>query len=234
MKTPSKKPAKVRPAAKAPAKAPRGFPTLALETVLIQSCGGLVCGVDEAGRGPWAGPVSAGAVILSHHDLPEGIDDSKALTHARREALEIEIKAKAVAWGVGFASVEEIASLNILHATGLAMCRAIEALQVTPAFALVDGNYAFKLPCPIRTVVGGDGLSASIAAASILAKTARDRLMVEMDALHPGYGFASHKGYNAPIHSEALRSLGPCPIHRRSWAPIRLLLEGGDPMLADD
>jgi ribonuclease HII len=102
----------------------------------------------------------------------------------------------------------------------------VEALGVKPAFALVDGNYAFRLPCPIRTVVGGDGLSASIAAASILAKTARDRLMIEMDMLHPGYGFASHKGYNAPIHSEALRNLGPCPIHRRSWAPIRLLLEG--------
>lgn len=203
----------------------RTFPTLALEALLIQSAGGLVCGVDEAGRGPWAGPVSAAAVILNPDDLPVGIDDSKALTEKRRAALEPEIKARALAWGVGFASVDEIAELNILHATGLAMCRAIEALQVAPAAALVDGNYRFKLPCPIQTVVGGDGLSLSIAAASILAKTARDRLMVEMDARYPGYGFASHKGYNAPIHSEALKTLGPCPEHRRGWAPIRALLE---------
>lgn len=226
MKTPAKKPAKGKAAAKAPARAARGFPTLALETVLIQSCGGLVCGVDEAGRGPWAGPVSAGAVILSHDDLPEGIDDSKALTAERREILEIEIKARALAWGVGFASVEEIAELNILQATGLAMCRAIEAMAVQPAAALVDGNYRFKLPCDVQTVVGGDGLSLSIAAASILAKTARDRLMIAMDAEYPGYGFASHKGYNAPVHQEALRTLGPCPAHRRGWAPIRALLEG--------
>ncbi|MDY6922714.1 MAG: ribonuclease HII [Pseudomonadota bacterium] len=191
----------------------------------MQSCGGLVCGVDEAGRGPWAGPVSAGAVILNADDLPEGIDDSKALTHARREAIEIEIKARAIAWGVGFASVEEIAELNILHATGLAMCRAIEAMSVQPVAALVDGNYRFKLPCDVQTVVGGDGLSLSIAAASILAKTARDRLMVELDAEYPGYGFAGHKGYNAPAHQAALQSLGPCPAHRRGWAPIRALLE---------
>ena len=185
----------------------------------------LVCGVDEAGRGPWAGPVSASAVILNPDDLPPGIDDSKALTEKRRAALEREIKARAVAWGVGFASVEEIEALNILHATGLAMCRAIEALQVQPVAALVDGNYRFKLPCDIQTVVGGDGLSLSIAAASILAKTARDRLMIELDAQYPGYGFASHKGYNAPIHQNALKTLGPCPAHRRSWSPIRALLE---------
>ncbi len=218
MKSPSKSQAR--------AKAPRAFPTLALEVLLIESAGGPVCGVDEAGRGPWAGPVSAGAVILNPDDLPAGIDDSKALTHARRETLEIEIKARAVAWGVGFASVEEIAELNILHATGLAMCRAIEAMSVQPAAALVDGNYRFKLPCEVQTVVGGDGLSLSIAAASILAKTARDRLMVELDAEYPGYGFAGHKGYNAPVHQEALKTLGPCPAHRRSWAPIRALLEG--------
>lgn len=225
MKTPSKTTAKAKVGAKAPPKAARVFPTLALETVLIQSCGGLVCGVDEAGRGPWAGPVSAGAVILHHDDLPEGIDDSKALTAERREILEIDIKARALAWGVGFASVEEIAELNILHATGLAMCRAIEAMAVQPAAALVDGNYRFKLPCDVQTVIGGDGLSLSIAAASILAKTARDRLMVELDAEYPGYGFAGHKGYNAPVHQAALKELGPCPAHRRGWAPIRALLE---------
>ena len=212
----------------APAKSPKAFPTFALERLVLDAGGGPVCGVDEAGRGPWAGPVSAAAVILNTDDIPAGLDDSKALTAARREALEIEIKARAVAWGVGFASVEEIAELNILHATGLAMCRAIEALSVTPASALVDGNYRFKLPCDVRTVVGGDGLSLSIAAASILAKTARDRLMIELDAVYPGYGFASHKGYNAPIHQNALQTLGPCPAHRRAWAPIRALLEAAE------
>jgi ribonuclease HII len=187
---------------------------------------GPVCGVDEAGRGPWAGPVCAAAVILHPRRVPAGVDDSKKLTARARERLEIEIKAKAVAWAVGFASVEEIAELNILHATGLAMCRAVEGLGVKPVFALVDGNYRFKLPCDVRTVIGGDGLSASIAAASILAKTARDRLMAEMDDLYPGYGFAGHKGYGARKHIDALASLGPSPIHRMSWAPIRLILEG--------
>ncbi len=190
---------------------------------------GPVCGVDEAGRGPWAGPVSAGAVILDPQRVPDGLNDSKKLSAKARDALELEIKSAAVAWGVGFASVEEIAELNILHATGLAMRRAVEALAVTPAFALVDGNYKFKLPCEIKTVVKGDSISASIAAASILAKTARDRLMVEMDGLYPGYGFAGHKGYHAQVHVEALRTLGPCPIHRRGWEPIRLaLIERGE------
>ncbi len=204
---------------------PRARPTLALEILLTETAGGPVCGVDEAGRGPWAGPVSAGAVILNPDDLPAGIDDSKALTHARREALEIEIKARALAWGVGFASVEEIDQFNILHATGLAMRRAVEALAIPPAAALVDGNYRFKLPCAVQTLVKGDSLSLSIAAASILAKTARDRLMVELEETYPGYGFAGHKGYNAPIHAAALQAFGPCPAHRRSWAPIRALLE---------
>lgn len=208
-------------------------PTLLLERAFV---GGPVCGVDEAGRGPWAGPVSAGAVILSDNPrkIPKGLDDSKKLTAKTREALEIEIKAKAVAWGVGFASVEEIHELNILHATGLAMRRAVEALAVQPAFALVDGNYRFTLPCEVKTVVGGDGKSKSIAAASILAKVARDRLMTEMDVLYPGYGFASHKGYNAPTHIEALVSLGPCEIHRRAWRPVKLVLMGKDPRRGDD
>ncbi|WP_395673261.1 ribonuclease HII [Phenylobacterium sp.] len=190
--------------------------------------GGLVCGVDEAGRGPWAGPVCAGAVILDPNPrkIPKGLDDSKKLNARTRETLEVEIKARAVAWGVGFASVEEIASLNILHATGLAMCRAIEAMSVQPTFALVDGNYRFKLPCEVKTVVGGDAKSKSIAAASILAKVARDRLMTEMDLVYPGYGFASHKGYNAPAHQKALRELGPCEIHRMTWTPVKMLLAG--------
>ena len=197
------------------------MPDFSLEAQYV----GPVCGVDEAGRGPWAGPVSAAAVILDPARTPAGLNDSKKLSAKAREALEPEIKASALAWGVAFASVEEIAELNILHATGLAMRRAVEALSVAPALALVDGNYRFPLPCEVRTVVKGDSLSASIAAASILAKTARDRLMVEMDARYPGYGFAAHKGYNAPIHQNALKTLGPCPAHRRSWSPIKALLE---------
>ena len=198
-------------------------PNLALENAIS---GLVVCGVDEAGRGPWAGPVSAGAVILDPARIPDGLNDSKKLTERARAALEPRIKASAVAWGVGFASVEEIDTLNILQATGLAMRRAVEALAITPAHALVDGNYRFVLPCSVTPVVGGDSKSLSIAAASILAKVARDRLMVDMDALYPGYGFAGHKGYHAASHVAALTRLGPSPIHRRSWAPIRALLGG--------
>ena len=204
-------------------------PTFILERAFIE---GPVCGVDEAGRGPWAGPVSAGAVILNPKKPIKGLDDSKKLSAKAREALEGEIKARAIAWGVGFASVTEIAQLNILHATGLAMRRAVEALAVAPRHALVDGNYPFKLPCQVTTVVGGDAKSKSIAAASILAKVARDRLMVEMDGLYPGYGFASHKGYRAPVHAEALLTLGPCEIHRMAWGPVKLALMGKDPLKA--
>ncbi|MBC7670459.1 MAG: ribonuclease HII [Gemmatimonadaceae bacterium] len=193
--------------------------------MLEAACGpGLVCGVDEAGRGPWAGPVSAAAVILDPKRVPKGLNDSKKLSAKQRAALEIEIKQVAIAWCVGLASIEEIAELNILHAAGLAMCRAIEGLAVKPDIALVDGNYRFKLPCPIKTVVKGDSLSCSIAAASILAKQARDKIMIEMDALHPGYGFAGHKGYHAACHVEGLRRLGPSPIHRMAWAPVKLAL----------
>src|SRR5690606_20972805 len=202
------------------------------DMLLEKACPGMVCGVDEAGRGPWAGPVSAGAVILNPRRVPKGLDDSKKLSAKTRETLEIEIKAKALAWGVGFASVEEIAELNILPATGLAMRRAVEALAVTPQFALVDGNYRFPLPCEVKTVVGGDAKSKSIAAASILAKVARDRLMTEMDERYPGYGFAAHKGYSAPRHAEALITLGPCEIHRMAWGPVKLALMGRDPMQA--
>ena len=197
------------------------------DLLLEAACPSPVCGVDEAGRGPWAGPVSAGAVILDPDRIPKGLDDSKKLSAKAREGLEIEIKETALAWGVAMAGVDEIAELNILHATGLAMHRAVSMLAVTPAFALVDGNYAFKLGVPIKTVVKGDEISASIAAASILAKVARDRLMLEMDGLYPGYGFAAHKGYHAATHVEALQRLGPCPIHRRGWAPVRAVLEGG-------
>lgn len=195
--------------------------------MLELACGqGPVCGVDEAGRGPWAGPVSAAAVILDPDRVPKGLNDSKKLTAKARAALEEEIKAVAIAWCVDMASIEEIAEYNILHATGRAMRRAIEGLPVTPAFALVDGNYRFPLPCEVKTVVKGDALSCSIAAASILAKEARDRLMIEMDAVYPGYGFASHKGYHARIHVEGLIRLGPSPIHRLGWAPVKAALAG--------
>ena len=199
------------------------------DMMLERACPGPVCGVDEAGRGPWAGPVSAAAVILRPDEEIEGLDDSKALSAKQREALEPVVKMRAVAWAVAFASVEEIVEINILQATGLAMRRAVEALSHAPAFALVDGNYPFQLPCPVKTVVKGDAISASIAAASILAKTARDRLMEAMDAAHPGYGFGAHKGYGAPRHARALMELGPCPIHRMTWAPVRLALAGQDP-----
>ena len=202
--------------------------------LLERDCEGLVCGVDEAGRGPWAGPVYAGAAILDPKKTIKGLNDSKKLTAKSREALELEIKKKAVAWGVGFATVEEIARLNILHATGLAMCRAVEAMSVRPAIALVDGNYRFPLPCDVKTVIGGDATSKSIAAASILAKVARDRVMIEMDGVWPGYGFASHKGYRARTHADGLLQLGPCPEHRLNWGPVKLALLGRDPMLAYD
>jgi ribonuclease HII len=183
-----------------------------------------VCGVDEAGRGPWAGPVFAAAVILSSAAVIVGLDDSKKLTARQRDCLEPRIKAEAIAWGVASASVEEIETLNILQATGLAMRRAVDQLSVRPVHALVDGNYAFRLPCPVRTVINGDALHPEISAASILAKTARDRLMVEMDARYPGYGFADHKGYGVPAHAEALRRLGPCTIHRASFRPIQTII----------
>ena len=200
------------------------------DLMLERACPAPVCGVDEAGRGPWAGPVSAAAVILNPRKPIPGLNDSKKLTAKARDRLELEIKARASAWCVAFATVEEIDSLNILKATGLAMRRAVEGLKVAPAFALVDGNYRFDLPCELKTVVGGDGISASIAAASILAKVARDRLMVEMDGLYPGYGFSGHKGYHAEVHVDALRRLGPCAIHRTTWAPIRRVLAGEDPL----
>jgi ribonuclease HII len=191
---------------------------------LEQDCPWPVAGVDEAGRGPWAGPVCAAAVILGPEVHIAGLDDSKKLTAARREALVPLIKTRALAWGVGFASAEEICELNILRATGLAMRRAMQGLAVAPVFALVDGNHPFDLGCPVRPVVMGDSLSESIAAASILAKTARDAVMMAMDALHPGYGFAAHKGYGVPEHADALERLGPCAIHRHTWAPIQAVL----------
>jgi ribonuclease HII len=172
--------------------------------------------------------VCAAAVILPARYRFNGLDDSKRLTPAQRETAEAWIKKKAIAWAVAFASVEEIATHNIFRATGIAMRRAVAGLAMAPVFALVDGDHTFDLPCAARAVVGGDGVSASIAAASILAKTARDRLMCAMDEAWPGYGFAAHKGYGVPAHARALRDLGPCPIHRQAWRPVRLVAGGGE------
>jgi ribonuclease HII len=184
---------------------------------------GLICGVDEAGRGPCAGPVSIAAVILDPERLPDGINDSKALTEARRFELEPQIKAAAVAWSVIFMDIDEIARLNILGATMEGMRRAVEALDPCAHHALIDGNRCPKVNIPATAVVKGDARSLSIAAASILAKAARDRHMIEMDALYPQYGFKKHKGYQSEFHLEALRVHGPCPIHRAGWSTVRNL-----------
>ena len=178
---------------------------------------GLVCGIDEAGRGPLAGPVCAAAVILpEEYELP-GLNDSKKLSPKARDALFDRILETAVAWGVGWADEKEIDRINILQATFQAMGRAFGQLDRAPDYAFVDGNRPPQLPVPVRCVVGGDGKYDCIAAASILAKVSRDRWMDEMDALYPQYGFLRHKGYPTKAHYEALAQFGPCPIHRRSF-----------------
>ncbi len=189
---------------------------------LERACHGLVCGVDEVGRGPGAGPVVAAAVILDPAQIPSGLDDSKKLSEKRREAL-CEVLLATARYGLGMAEPEEIDRRNILHASMIAMGRAIAALPVQPGHALIDGNRLPKdLPCSAQAIVKGDGKSVSIAAASIIAKVVRDRLMVRADQLYPGYGFAAHKGYLTKVHKAALDTLGPCPIHRFSFAPIML------------
>ncbi len=177
----------------------------------------VVCGVDEAGRGPLAGPVCAAAVILPRETVIEGLNDSKKLTDQKRRALYDVITERAVAYGIAFASEQEIDEINILQATFLAMERAMQKLTVRPQLALIDGNRAKDFGLPVRTIVHGDSLSASIAAASILAKVTRDQLMEELDGEYPQYGFAVHKGYGTKRHYEALREFGPCPIHRRTF-----------------
>ncbi len=182
-------------------------------------------GVDEAGRGPLAGDVYAAAVILDPAQPIEGLADSKVLTEKRRDALAPLIQQRALAWCVALASVEEIDQMNILQATLLAMQRAVLGLKITPQLAWVDGNQAPRLTCRVQTVIKGDALVPAISAASILAKTARDADLMRLHGLYPSYGFNLHKGYGTALHMARLKEFGPCPAHRRSFAPVRRLLE---------
>lgn len=177
----------------------------------------VICGCDEAGRGPLAGPVFAAAVILPKGHLIEGLDDSKKLTEQSREKLFDQIRREALAYAIAHAEVYEIEAINILNASMLAMRRAIEMLDVTPDLALIDGNIARNFPIPTQPIVKGDGKIPSIAAASVLAKVARDRFCQEMDKFYPGYNFTKNKGYATKDHKEAILRLGPCPVHRRSF-----------------
>lgn len=186
--------------------------------------GKLVAGVDEVGRGPLAGAVVAAAVILDPSRPIDGLTDSKKLTEKKREQLFSIIQRDALAWAIGRAEVEEIDELNILHASMLAMQRAVEQLSPPAEFALVDGNRCPALPCPCQAIVKGDLTEPCISAASILAKVTRDREMDQMELQYPGYGFAKHKGYPTKVHMEALQKLGPTEIHRRSFGPVAKLL----------
>lgn len=176
-----------------------------------------VCGVDEAGRGPLAGPVCAAAVILPKGLILDGVNDSKKLTEKKREALFDVVKENAISYSIAFASVEEIEELNILNATMLAMKRAVEGLGVPADFAYIDGNRLPNLSIPAEYIIKGDARSMSVAAASILAKVSRDRLMLNFAEIYPGYGFEKHKGYGTKVHTDAIKELGPCPIHRMSF-----------------
>lgn len=195
---------------------------LGLDFTLVEE---LVAGVDEVGRGPLCGAVVTAAVILDPARPILGLNDSKKLTEARRELLFDEIREKALSWCIARAEAEEIDQLNILHATMLAMQRAVAGLHITPRLALIDGNRCPQLAVPSAAVVKGDSKVPAIAAASILAKVSRDREMQALDRQYPGYGIAGHKGYPTAVHLEALQRLGPTPIHRRSFAPVRKLLE---------
>ena len=194
---------------------------LGLDFTLVEE---LVAGVDEVGRGPLCGAVVTAAVILDPARPILGLNDSKKLTEARRELLFDEIREKALSWCIARAEVEEIDQLNILHATMLAMQRAVAGLHITPRLALIDGNRCPQLAVPSAAVVKGDSKVPAIAAASILAKVSRDREMQALDRQYPGYGIAGHKGYPTAVHLEALQRLGPTPIHRRSFGPVRKLL----------
>ncbi|MEE9422023.1 MAG: ribonuclease HII [Gammaproteobacteria bacterium] len=195
------------------------------EADLMVGTGQLVAGVDEAGRGPLAGPVIAAAVILDPARPIEGLADSKILSEKRREKLVIEIRKYALAWCVGRAEVEEIDQINILQASLLAMQRAVQGLAIRPQLALIDGNRCPTLDCDAQAIVKGDSKVAAISAASIIAKVTRDHEMYELDAEYPGYGFAKHKGYPSKQHIAALQELGVSPVHRCSYAPVKRVLE---------
>ncbi|CRM50081.1 Ribonuclease HII [Pseudomonas sp. 31 R 17] len=198
---------------------------MGLDFSLVAQAHELVAGVDEVGRGPLCGAVVTAAVILDPNRPILGLNDSKKLTEARREKLYDEICEKALSWHIARAEVEEIDELNILHATLLAMQRAVEGLHITPRLAMIDGNRCPKLTMRAEAVVQGDSKVPAIAAASILAKVSRDREMAAFDLVYPGYGMGGHKGYPTPVHLEALARLGPTPIHRRSFAPVRQAYE---------
>ncbi|MBA1294039.1 ribonuclease HII [Pseudomonas lurida] len=198
---------------------------MGLDFSLVAQVHELVAGVDEVGRGPLCGAVVTAAVILDPNRPILGLNDSKKLTEARREKLFDEICEKALSWHIARAEVEEIDKLNILHATMLAMQRAVEGLHITPKMAMIDGNRCPKLGMPSEAVVKGDSKVPAIAAASILAKVSRDREMAAFELIYPGYGIGGHKGYPTPVHLEALARLGPTPIHRRSFAPVRQAYE---------
>lgn len=202
----------------------RIVPTFELEAAELALAEGFIVGIDEAGRGPWAGPVVAAAVVLNPDNIPQGIDDSKALDADDRERLYDRITRTAVAVGVGIGDVERIDRDNILAATMWAMQRACESLPCAPRLALVDGNRAPRLACQTRTIVKGDAKCLSIAAASIVAKVTRDRMMIALGREHPGYGFERHKGYGTPEHRAALGRLGLTAHHRRSFRPVQLAL----------
>lgn len=184
----------------------------------------LIAGVDEVGRGPLVGAVVTAAVILDPNNPIEGLADSKKLSEKKRLLLAEEIKAKALCWSLGRAEPEEIDRLNILHATMLAMQRAVAGLNIQPDFVLVDGNHIPTLPMPAQAVIKGDSLVAEISAASILAKVARDQEMAELDVQYPEYGFAKHKGYPTKLHFEKLEQFGATPFHRKSFAPVKKIL----------
>src|ERR1700722_7999184 len=209
------------------------MPHFIFEARVLKTVAGPVAGVDEAGRGPLAGPVVAAAVILDRRRVPKGLNDSKQMTMPAREDAFARIMEMAVAVGVGEASVDEIDLVNIRQATHLAMARAVRALQVPAAFALVDGNDPPALPCKCDTLVGGDGRSLSIAAASIVAKVTRDRLMTLLHHDHPGYNWCNNKGYGTPEHYSGLKRHGVTVHHRRSFAPIRQILSGAEPSPAE-
>ena len=198
-------------------------PTFIFESSAFALGHTIICGIDEAGRGPWAGPVVASAVILDPNNIPQGLNDSKKLNEAKREALFGLIMYSSKV-GIGIVSAAEIDEINILQATFLAMERAFEQLEIKPDLALIDGNRSPKLNCKTQTIIGGDAKSLSIAAASIIAKVTRDRIMHQHDLTYPLYGFLRHKGYGTAAHAAALAIHGPCAEHRKSFKPIALIL----------